>query len=81
VGFASSDHSGEFPAVLCCCCFEFGSFWSSEGWFGFLGLPDFRPVGLVCYIDLTGVGAFCGSSRELVVSPSKDRSDWCCSPV
>jgi hypothetical protein len=35
------ERSDVFPVVQCCCCFEFGSFWSSEGWFGFLGLPGF----------------------------------------
>jgi hypothetical protein len=31
VGFPSGEHLGEFVVVLCCCCFEFGSFWSLEG--------------------------------------------------
>jgi hypothetical protein len=39
VGFASGECLGEFLIVPSSHCFEFGSFWSSEGWFGFLGLP------------------------------------------
>jgi hypothetical protein len=38
VGFASSERLGVFAVVPCCCCFEFGSIWSSVGLFGVLGL-------------------------------------------
>jgi hypothetical protein len=31
VGFASGEHLGEFPVVMCCCYFEFSSVWNSEG--------------------------------------------------
>jgi hypothetical protein len=31
VGLASGEHLGEFSIILCCCCFEFGSFCSTEG--------------------------------------------------
>jgi hypothetical protein len=36
--FCSGEHLGAFTVVLCCCCFEFGSVWSSVGLFGVLGL-------------------------------------------
>jgi hypothetical protein len=38
--FCSSERLGVFAVVLCCCCFEAGSFWSSVGLFGVLGLSD-----------------------------------------
>jgi hypothetical protein len=47
LGFCSSERLGEFVVVPCCCCFEFGSFWSSVGLFGILGL--------LAWTDLTGV--------------------------
>jgi hypothetical protein len=40
VGFCSGECLGEFVVVPCCCCFEFGTFWSSVGLFGVLGLSD-----------------------------------------
>jgi hypothetical protein len=38
LGFCSGEHLGEFAVTPCCCCFEFGSIWSSVGLFGVLGL-------------------------------------------
>jgi hypothetical protein len=38
VEFCSGEHLGEFAVVPCCCCFRFGSVWSSVGLFGVLGL-------------------------------------------
>jgi hypothetical protein len=40
VGFSSSERLGEFAVVPCCCCFDFGSVWSSVGMFGVLGLSS-----------------------------------------
>jgi hypothetical protein len=53
---------GEFPVVLCCRCFEFGSVWSSVGLFGGFGISWLGPVWPVSYTGLTSVGAFCVSS-------------------
>jgi hypothetical protein len=38
IGFASGECLGEFSVVMCCCCFEFGSIWSSVGLFGGFGI-------------------------------------------
>jgi hypothetical protein len=38
VEFCSGERLGEFTIVLCCCCFEFGSVWSSVGLFGRFGV-------------------------------------------
>jgi hypothetical protein len=38
LGFCSGERLGEFSIVPCCCCFEFGSVWSSIVLFGVLGL-------------------------------------------
>jgi hypothetical protein len=38
LGFCSGEHLGVFAVVPYCCCFEFGSVWSSVGLFGVLGL-------------------------------------------
>jgi hypothetical protein len=38
VGFVSGERLGVLAVVLCCCCFEFGSVWSSVVLFGVLGL-------------------------------------------
>jgi hypothetical protein len=65
VGFASSEHLGEFIVVSCCCCFVFGSVWSSVGLFGAFGISWLGPILPVSYTGLTGVGAFCGSSQVL----------------
>jgi hypothetical protein len=40
VGFASGERLGEFSVVPCCCCFEFGLFWSPEGQVWVLGLAS-----------------------------------------
>jgi hypothetical protein len=40
VGFCSGERLAMFAVVLCCCCFEFGSVWSSVGLFGVLGLSS-----------------------------------------
>jgi hypothetical protein len=40
VEFCSGERLGEFPVVLCCFCFEFGSFWRSGGLVCVLGLPS-----------------------------------------
>jgi hypothetical protein len=40
VEFYLGERLAKFPVVLCCCCFKFGSFWSSEGQFVFWRLPD-----------------------------------------
>jgi hypothetical protein len=37
MGFASGERLGVFPIVPCCCCFEFGQFWSMVGLFGGFG--------------------------------------------
>jgi hypothetical protein len=37
-GFCSGERLGDFFVIPFCCCFEFGSFWSSVGLFGVLGL-------------------------------------------
>jgi hypothetical protein len=44
IGFCSGELFGQFPGVLCCCCFEFGQFWSSEGLFGEFRVSWLRPV-------------------------------------
>jgi hypothetical protein len=38
IEFCSGGRFGEFPIVLCCGYFEFGSFWSSGGQVCVLGL-------------------------------------------
>jgi hypothetical protein len=38
VGFASGERLAVFAVVPCCCCFEFGSVWSSVVLSGVLGL-------------------------------------------
>jgi hypothetical protein len=53
---------GEFAIVPCCCCFEFGSVWSSVVLFGVLGLS-----GLDRSDGLTDVDLLCGSHQ---VSPA-----------
>jgi hypothetical protein len=69
VGFASGERLGEFVVVPCCCCFEFGSIWSSVGLFGGFGVSWLEPVILLSY-TLTGVGAFYGSSQVLPAGTS-----------
>jgi hypothetical protein len=44
VGFALGEHLAELPIVSCCCCFEFGLFWSSVGLFGGFGISGLGPV-------------------------------------
>jgi hypothetical protein len=84
VEFCSGERLDEFPVVLCCCCFEFGSFWSSVGLFGGFGISWLGPVWTACYTGLTCVWAFCGSSQILPVGTSltgaAHRPDRC-SPV
>jgi hypothetical protein len=38
MGFTSVERPVEFLVVPCCCCFEFGSFWSLGGWFLRIGI-------------------------------------------
>jgi hypothetical protein len=44
VGFCSGERLGDFPGVFCCCCFEFGEFWSLGGWFLGIGVSMLTPV-------------------------------------
>jgi hypothetical protein len=44
VGFALGECLGEFFIVSCCCCFEFGLFWSSGGQVCVFGASWLRPV-------------------------------------
>jgi hypothetical protein len=76
VEFCSGEHLGEFPIVLCYCCFEFDSFWSSGGQVCVLGLRV-RSVWPTYYTGLTGVGAFCGSSQNLSGCSNRDRWPVC----
>jgi hypothetical protein len=58
VKFCSGERLGEFPIVLCCRCFEFGSVWSSGGQVGRFGISRPIPVWPVSCTGLTGAGAF-----------------------
>jgi hypothetical protein len=44
VEFVPGECLGEFPIVLFCCCFEFGSAWSLVGPFGEFGISWLGPV-------------------------------------
>jgi hypothetical protein len=65
VGFCSGGRVGEFPSLWVCCCFEFGVFWSSGGWFLGFGVSRLRPVWPVSCTGLTGAGACLWKSSGL----------------
>jgi hypothetical protein len=44
IEFCLSERLGEFAVVPCCCCFKFGSVWSSVGLFVRFGVSWLEPV-------------------------------------
>jgi hypothetical protein len=81
LGFCLCERLGEFAVVPCCCCFEFGSFWSSVGLFGRFGVSWLEPVRPVSYTGLTGVGAvlwkFPGFTSRTGLTGGAHRPDRC----
>jgi hypothetical protein len=44
LGFCLGERFGEFVVIPCCCCFKFGSVWSSVGLFGRFGVSCLELV-------------------------------------